>query len=288
MIAVLVTRPHSYTVTTFLASFGRALRGRLRFLYYDRALSRRRLPRGVWIFADLERLPPAEAEKAARLRERLVAEGSRVLNHPTRSLRRYELLRLLRERGENDFDAVRVTERRRPGRFPVFLRPEHEHTGSLSPLLGTQEELDRALAGLDARGESREGKLVVEFLDLADAQGVYRKYAAFRVGGAIVPRHLFFSRDWLQKEADLAGEALLAEERAYLESNPHAAALLRIFDAARIEYGRADYGVKEGRLQLWEINTNPMLVSGGGAKFPERRAVHERAAAGLAEAFLAL
>lgn len=288
MIRLVVTRPHSYTVTTFLESYGRALRGELRFVYYDRFLRARRFPEGVYVFGDLERLAPGDAEKAAISWERLREHGCRVLNHPTRALRRFELLRRLASEGRSDFDVCRVTERRAPRRFPVFLRRESEHSGPESGLIRTPEELEGALRALDERGGSREDRLIVEFCDVSDGEGLFRKYSAFRVGRRIVPRHLFFSRDWVQKEADIAGAAQLAEEREFVEGNPHGRELLDLFDRARIEYGRADYGLRGGRIQLWEINTNPMLVSRGGAAIPDRRPVHEAAARALEDAFRAL
>jgi hypothetical protein len=45
----------------------------------------------------------------------------------------------------------------------------------------------------------------------------------------------------------------------YIRDNPHADALLRAFEVAKIDYGRADYTVLGGRVQIFEINTNPHL-----------------------------
>jgi hypothetical protein len=50
------------------------------------------------------------------------------------------------------------------------------------------------------------------------------------------------------------------EVRAYMRDNPHAGWLNRIFEEARIGYGRADYAIVGGELQLWEINLNPAFV----------------------------
>ena len=36
--------------------------------------------------------------------------------------------------------------------------------------------------------------------------------------------------------------------------------LREIFDLAQIEYGRIDYGMLDGKVQCWEINTNPGLA----------------------------
>ena len=121
--------------------------------------------------------------------------------------------------------------------------------------------------------ESRE-VVAVEFIDTADSEGLYRKYSAFRVGDQIVPRHVFFSREWMQKQADLTDPAYLEEERAYVETNPHRGAVLDVFELARIEYGRVDYSILDGRLQVWEINTNPSLAGPISDQKPEREHVH--------------
>ncbi len=42
-------------------------------------------------------------------------------------------------------------------------------------------------------------------------------------------------------------------------TNPHSAHLMRAFEIAGIEYGRADFGFRDGRIQIFEINTNPFV-----------------------------
>lgn len=285
MIHYVVTGPHAYTVTGFLETFGAPLRGRFRWVSYELLFRLRRYPPGTWIFSDLERLSGEQAREAGRIRDLLAGagEGWRVLNHPSRSLRRYALLRTLRERGLNEFDVHRPGEGR-PLRYPVFLRGEDDHEGSRTGLLTSPAEVEAAL-----RSPGRPAKaLLTEFCETADGEGVYRKYAAFRIGGAVIPRHILFSRKWMLKEVDLAGEAEIAEERAYLESNPHRRALEEAFDLAGIDYGRADYGVKEGRIQIFEINTNPMLTGAENIRPPARRPIHEAAGRRIVEAFLAI
>jgi hypothetical protein len=53
---------------------------------------------------------------------------------------------------------------------------------------------------------------------------------------------------------------LAAEEADYLDANPHGDLLMRVFDMANIEYGRIDYTVIEGRVQIFEINCNPTII----------------------------
>ena len=104
--------------------------------------------RGTWIFSDLDRLAPREAERAARLWAALEGAGQRVINHPTRTLGRYELLRALHEAGVNDFDVWRVSESRPPPCFPVFLRMESDHRGPIGSLVTDREAWRAALAAL--------------------------------------------------------------------------------------------------------------------------------------------
>ena len=52
-------------------------------------------------------------------------------------------------------------------------------------------------------------------------------------------------------------------ERHQIEGNSAdtiAGHLKKVFDLANIEYGRADFGIYQGRVQIYEINTNPNLA----------------------------
>jgi hypothetical protein len=165
------------------------------------------------------------------------------------------------------------------------LRVANDHGGSVSPLLRDATALAAALADLARARVSVDDKIVVEFCDTADEAGIYRKYAAFRVGDRIVPRHVFFSRSWQVQGWDLVDDARLGEELAYVERNPHAREVRAVFELAGIDYGRVDYGLtRDGRLQVWEINTNPTIVwPAVGAR--AREAVHAAFAVALAPAW---
>ena len=237
-------------------------------------------PRTI-VFADIERLGWDERRRAAALWSRLESASgvARLLNHPTRVLCRYELLRALRDRGWNDFGAYRVSEQRMPERYPVFLRGEDDHAGATSPLLESEAELRAELERRRAKGELRESTLIVEFCDTSDEEGMFRKYGAFRVGRHILPRHIFISRGWMLKSTrDSDGvprEEMARLESDYIERNPHAAELMARFELAGIEYGRIDYGLKDGRVQVWEIHTNPTLILPAHFDDPIRGPLHE-------------
>ncbi|HTQ10968.1 MAG TPA: hypothetical protein VMI31_12910, partial [Fimbriimonadaceae bacterium] len=91
-----------------------------------------------------------------------------------------------------------------------------------------------------------------------------RKYAAFNVGGSIVPPLLDHKAAWMVKGGGLAVPAGYDLEWEALQGNPHCAQLARIFDLAGVDFGRIDYAFKDGRLQVWEINTNPVLTMAAG------------------------
>ncbi len=266
MIFYLSKKHHQYTMRERLRDLAmpvpwrEELLRRLRLLSYEEAFRLKALPVGSYIFTDLDRLNPEQTERAAILWDTLRSSGHglKILNHPVRSMRRFELLRQLRERGINDFDACRLTDRR-PVRFPVFIRSETEHLGSLTPLLRSPEELEAAIEKLAADGKSRDDKIIVEYLDVADARGLYHRYGAYMIGARIFAGNLFFSRDWMVKrrEPEFAhGEFLAADDR-YVAANPHEAMLRPIFALARVEYGRLDYAMVNGRMQVFEVNTNP-------------------------------
>jgi hypothetical protein len=266
VIYFLTTPGNADTIRVYLRIAGGAPVGRLVPMKYEELFTAETLPDGTYCFADLELLSDTERDRATALWQNLAARGCRLLNHPARSLLRYELLRELRRLGVNTFDVYRLAEGESPKRFPVFLRTANDHKGSISPLLGSAEELDAATVALRARGERLDDKLVVEFCNTADADGLYRKYGAFIVGDRILPRHLFFSRHWVVKDWSVLDDALLREEQQYLATNPHERQLREIFAAARIEYGRIDYSLRGGEIQVWEINTNPVIVGMGPSR----------------------
>ncbi len=269
MIWYLATKPHTYTIESYLEAIGQPLAGRFRVETYASLFGGPKFEfearPGTYIFSDIERVTPMVARRAARAWNMISELGgdARILNHPTRSMRRYELLRTLYERGGNAFNAYRLVECRRPQRWPVFIRDEHQHSKNLTPLLHTPEELDAAVAVISARGGSREDKLVVEFCDTRDDQGLYYIYRAFLIGERVISVVRRASRNWVvgfPGQKYVKTPEVLEKERRYVETNPHERELREIFRLARIDYGRIDYAMLGNRLQVWEINTNPNVL----------------------------
>jgi hypothetical protein len=262
VIGYLVTAEHAYTMKCYLRTWGIALARRITVLPYEDLPPADEVKVSTWIFSDHERLTPARAKAVSGLWAQLSESQRpiRLLNEPGRVLQRFELLRLLHERRINDFRAFRLAELPRSPRFPVFLRREHEHSGALSELLYSQEALNHAVAQVRGRGDRTSRLLVVEFCDTSDSAGIFRRYAAFSVGGRIVPREVNFSRNWMLRDIDLLDREKLEEERAYVTENPHESQLRELFRMANVEYGRVDYALLDGKPQVWEMNTNPMVM----------------------------
>ncbi len=260
MITYLATPGYTHPMERFVTHWDRDLAGKVHIRTYEEALRAEELPAGTYIFADIERLLAAEVEIATLVWNQLDAAGARMLNHPTRTLKRYDLLTKLHALGRNTFRVAHATDRNAELRFPVFIRDETEHSGSLSKLLNNRKELDQTLAGAIVRGHRVKDLLVVEYCENAGSDGLFRKYSAFTIGGRIVPGHMDCSRQWVVKDTDLVTPEVLAQERAYLEANPHRAWLEETFAIAGVDWGRVDYSLVGDTPQVWEINTNPILL----------------------------
>jgi hypothetical protein len=288
MLYYLATRRELYPMRKHLRHYGRELRGLVRLRSYSHVLRARQLRCGAYIFSDVERLGHEEIRQATHVRKVLAGHGCTVLNDPAWSMRRYELLRTMHDLGINTTNVYRVTENRDPTRYPVFVRGENDHNGSQSELLHSREELRTAIERLTSEGASREQLLITEFCDTKDEAGVYCKYSAFYVRGEVIPRHQFFGTSWMLKSPEHFDQAHLDKEFAYHQANPHAEQLRAIFTAARIDYGRIDYGVQNGEIRVWEINTNPMISTPADATFTARVRVQERFAPAFNRALRAL
>lgn len=290
MIYYLVTAAKDHTIQTYLEHWGPELLGRIEIVPYLELFEKNHLPVGTYIFSDLERLTPAEVDLAASVWEQLerTQAGFRLLNHPKRLLRRYDLLSTLHAQDRNAFRVARATDDTADLRYPVFLREENTHRGSLTDKLHNRTQLDQAIVGAVMRGHRMRDLIVVEFCDTADPTGVYDKYSAFIIGDHIVPGHIDSSCDWVVKDTDLISPDIVAREQTYLEINPHEAWLRETFALAHVDYGRIDYGILDGRPQVWEINTNPIVALARDEYKPFHLPVKQMFAELIQPAFLAV
>ena len=250
---------------------GTSLREEFRVLHYEDLVHQKEFARGTYVLSALDQLNQANIDLVSEIYQQLKdAPGFRFLNHPTKTLQRFELLSELHRRGLNDFRAVRAGADRNNLRFPVFLRNERLHEGALSPLLHSEREIRQAIGRALVQGQKLNNLLLVEFCDTADETGYYHKYAAFVVGKKVIPRSMNYGREWMLKHTQTEFTLpMIQEEIEFVSQNPHEQQLLKIFELAHVEYGRIDYAIKDGRVQTWEINLNPTI--GRGVRRPRSR-----------------
>jgi hypothetical protein len=265
MIYNIVIHSRRDTINRFLSKCGSPLASFLKPLYYEDIPYRKQLPAGTYIFSDIERLPSDIMAQAIDMADMLEAAGNTVYNHPARALGRYDLLENLRQANINDFAIHRLADVQsgaRSPRFPVFLRRENDHKGSMSEPVRTMDELKKTVRESLESGIPVGDLIVVEWCDVLSEDGQFRKYSSFMVGDYFVPGTLVFSNNWITKYPDVLNEANVAEEREYLTAapHPHENLVRDVFKRANIQYGRIDYGIKDGKIQVWEINSNPTIV----------------------------
>jgi hypothetical protein len=253
----------TWELEQYLETFGKNLQGRLNTLTWDQITTQQELPLGSYVFLAIDQMSPTEKEIAAQCWERLsqVRSDITLINHPLEVLLRYDLLRSCYESKRNSFRVRRASDFLGRLEFPVFLRRENDHQASHTGLLRSRSELARAIAKSIARGYRLRDLIVVEYLDTIDDTGTFRKYSSFLVGNRILPHTVMHSANWITKShGRLINAATASEELDYVQKNPHAEWLRETFALANIAYGRIDYGLREGKPQVWEINTNPTIV----------------------------
>lgn len=235
----------------------------VRLLTYEQLYAREALPGGTYIFTDFDRMPPDQFATLCKLWDWFDATGAVIprLNDPRQALSRFDLLRRLHEAGINNFNAYRIKDWRDVRQFPVFIRKDKHQKAPVTGLLTDRPALERAIDNLGDRAE-RADLMIVEFCKGLATNGRYRKYGVFRVGKAHYVQHCYISSDWYIKSgvADL-GDAELAEAARYRDENPHVEQIAKVFDIAAVDYGRMDYGVVGDRIQVFEINTHPTVIS---------------------------
>jgi hypothetical protein len=261
MIVFLTTSDHRYTVSSICnGKFGFATPP-VKVETYGAMARKPIVERATYIFADLERLTPYELRIAAGLFRALRQVGLRTLNDPAHVKLRYEFLKEMYRAGINPFTAFRADDEPKPKRFPVFMRTEDDHLTSADILLNNQMELDAYLDRLRIDGIPLKGLLVVEFCPSAFSAGLWHKWGAFGIGTQVSLDHIAVSDTWLVKYGQwdkLTDDAVTDEYDAVL-SNRFSDQVSRAFQAASIDFGRADFGLIDERPVFYEITTNPNI-----------------------------
>ncbi len=264
MLAFVTCGAHQYTVRDVLETRSSAFQGCVMVLSYRDFLTFESLPVADYVLVDLERIDDCVIRAAAKRVEdlRRAVPGLRVLNAPNVGLRRLAVSRRLVAAGINQFRVAPISAIPADLRFPVFVRRLDDHNGPLSGLIGSRAELDQVLARLRRNDASDADLGVTEFVNTRDAEGRHQKLSYFRIGDSYFPGAMNWSADWVCKGVAGEGEteAMRDARLAFLTGNPHMALMREVFEAAGLSYGRADYAMIDGRPQIFEINTNPMIV----------------------------
>ena len=237
------------------------------------------------MFTDLDRLAPSELDASKKLYDTIESSFPEVpiLNNPHLTLLRYDLLKRLFGEGINSFNVIKVNEDWNTLNYPVFVRSEHVHTYRHGlGLAYNQQQLKRNIQNHLNSGFPREKLIITELCNVSDQDGVFNNYAAYLVNGQVVPRHLYYSKDWyVASEAAKKYEQINKDRfklhAEYIEKNPHKEWILKMFEHAGTNYGRIDYGLLGDKPQVWEINLNPnfstnVMATNEGSSLDEKRA----------------
>jgi hypothetical protein len=226
---------------------------------YRQLLDAKTLPRATYVFTDLDRLPLYGLQLAAQSYRTMRQGGLTVLNDPARVLSRYGLLRRLHDTGFNGFNAYRVEDNRMPARWPAFLRCEGDHVGPITDLLHSAAALRQAIVEAVDRGLPISSLLIVEYAAEPTRPDLFRKLGCFRIGPSRFAHTCVHDIGWVAKvgRIGIAPPELYEDEHRIVREDPYGAVVAQAFDIAGIDYGRADFGHVGGRVQVYEINTNP-------------------------------
>ena len=142
MIHLLLTELNSFTFRNYLKTRGKGLSDRINLIYYNDLSSLKNITTGTFIFSDLDLLNKNQLQITKHIYNQLAQKqpSIRILNNPNKVLCRYELLQAMHNTGINRFRVLPAIESRDAWeslRYPVFIKEENQHTGSLSNLINS-------------------------------------------------------------------------------------------------------------------------------------------------------
>ena len=265
MITFVTKKGFEYTVREFLKSpVTEPVRDQIQVIPYFMIKELLKHPHHAVIFADHERYSIAEkkAISAIYLFLKTRSPDLRILNDPAKVLVRLPLLNELFRKGVNEYNSYPISTDPNKLRFPVFIRSAYDHHGSISQFLRSEREVSAALKRLvfPYTKYSPNDLMIVEYCHTADHLGYFRKYDAYRVNENILPSSMGKSARWdVRAKYNLRTLERFLEHLEYIKTNPFRDQLASIFEIAGIDYGRIDFAFSGKNLQVWEINTNPMI-----------------------------
>jgi hypothetical protein len=232
---------------------------KIELMSYNQLLRKQLLPRATYIFTDFDRVDFWTRELAAKVYRCLKAGGATVLNDPANVRTRLAMLKRLKVDGLNSFSVWDAETDGLPDCYPVFLRTRAAHRGTQTDLLETPEAAQSALEALTASGLCKSDLMFVEYCAEPIEDGLFRKLAAYCVGDRVITGMSVHDESWHAKygKEGAATEALYVDEMEAVRDNRHADAIAGHFKAAGISFGRADFTLVNGKVEVYEINTNP-------------------------------
>ncbi|MGV7221935.1 MAG: hypothetical protein ACQ9MH_10440 [Nitrospinales bacterium] len=257
MVTFLTTARHRYTIDKYLKLWGVSLEQGVRVLPYELLFCLGSVTRGTYIFTDLDRLSPKHLKQAARWYKILKEQKATVLNDPAKFVGRLDLLQLLFREGHNHFNAYTLSHRHE-ARFPLFLRFDAGHDGPITDLIYDSESLEVEINRLRKSLQSPE-PIVVEYLNYKEIDQRHYKYSHFRMGSKIIFAGMVCGQSWCLKGMEDYDDLIEDRELKASEMAIHNQTLMDRFEAAGIEFGRIDYAIVNGQVEVFEINTNPEL-----------------------------
>ena len=263
MITFLTHPEHSYTLNYFSEVLEERYTLITRVLSYDNILDYN-LDYNIVVFCDIERYHGALSCKLLdALKLCYEALEVKILNNPINILTRYNLIKKLKESNLIDYNCYRKSDGWTKVNFPVFIRREHDHMGTLTELIYGEKTLNEKLKEF----ECEKDLLLIEYHDIRKSKTIkHHKFGILNIDGKLIPRHLFFSHYWVVKRPQLQSEEDLRLEQQYVLNTeiPFSDTIRRIFDIARIDFGRMDYAIdSKDNLVCFEINTNPTILDHG-------------------------
>ena len=236
---------------------------KLKIRDYQSLFRLRSLPAGTYIFTDRERLDHWQLRACGRLYQALseYPEYYKLYNNPAQILSKHGMLRQLFRTGINPFDCYTVTERTAPVRYPVFLKTEYEHKRPIGGLLENKSQLHDAIHTLIKNNFPLDGVIITEYFSTPLKADVFRRLSSYVIGQNLSFAGAVHEKNWCVKygQHSIVGDEEYREERQMIDTNFRSEEIKKVVNLLNIEYGRVDYNVVDGKLAIYEINTNPHI-----------------------------
>lgn len=273
MIHYLVSARHCGQFVPYFHDWGKPVQDLVRTLYYEDLDLQKPFAPGLYIFSDHERLLRSEMNMIKQLAFEMEQHPThfRIFNNPNTALSRFQMLVTLHETGINQARAFRIDDVPQDIKYPAFTKREFDHTDRTIQLVNSNEELRRAIRRLTFRERCRRREMMLlEYCDVSDSQGRFQKFSVMRIGDHYIPKHIHTSTNWITKHSDVLNESIDQEEYDFIQSATAPRDVERAFEIAGLDYGRIDYGLKDGKVQVWEINSNPVVMPEREGLVPQR------------------